>query len=796
MGVWQFTYGGVTQDAAAWGIVGQKRKRKSVATDTVTFSMPGVALDAALPFAYRQPLTITRNGKPWFSGIVTTPKGVGRTSTESLDYEISGPWIYAEKTPFQQQWVTTGLAEGAFQQVTTTRSNTILGQSLDAVKMNSGQVLMEVLIYLQYAAQLIPFPTTVDVHHLPPAPATPGPFRTGLVTPNVTVPYTQLRDKSCADIIRLMLKYSPDCITAFDYSTTPPTLNIASRAALASSLGPGGSARTIQVFGTSIPTNGYMCSGFNPEPRNDLVPPVVVLKFEQNNTVDGTTYDSTTVQSYPPAPPDVDQGAWESQPFAVVQTIDLIGGNTTQQKVEVTTVARPVNEGDNVALNWFFSKEPWLKSMGSGDGYRGGSPNWDTANIRIAYLRGAIDPNDPLNSDNPNEVPLPDCHTLVNELVSGDFPQWLQTDQQLDAARVLITVYANYVGTHAATKLLFWFDPANPSVPKTDGTGYLVRYYPVRVTNADTETYSELTSWSAREPIPVGMAQSIYEALAQMHYQGTLLISELECSDLLPLGSIFNTIDGNPAWHSMNALVLSVEEDIDKGQTTVNFGPPLILDAEELEELFRSNLGRLPSYKLDQRTTGMLTAGSNVIGAKHAPESSTAHPAPTLTAVPGPNKPFQLIDASDNSGLKVKVNVNSYLQKSFSLNDLLAITGLNAAISVNVGTYVWLEIDLDNAYNPTTATINSGSGGWSGFPYPFTFTGIGPNELCTTHFVLIGYIVATSSALDGVTITGGSPSSPVTAKIVQCQTMNLLMQNCVSDGLPVVAAFPIGAPSV
>jgi hypothetical protein len=113
--------------------------------------------------------------------------------------------------------------------------------------------------------------------------------------------------------------------------------------------------------------------------------------------------------------------------------------------------------------------------------------------------------------------------------------------------------------------------------------------------------------------VPQGFAQYLYETLVPLHYQGSLTIVEQECSDRLPPGFIFNTSDGRPEWQAMNALILGVEEDIDNGTTKVQFGPPISLGLDTKEELFRANLGRLPSFKLDQRNTGMADMGGNVI---------------------------------------------------------------------------------------------------------------------------------------------------------------------------------------
>jgi hypothetical protein len=706
MAFWQITYGGVTQDAATWGISNLTRKRMSATTGTVTFKLNGTAFDTSpLPFAWLQPLSITRNGMPWFSGIVTKPQPKAKADAESIDYEISDPWYFLEKTVFQQQWITTDPYTGAaLSTQTTTRSNVILGQSLDGVKMNSGQVMMEVLLYAQYAFQKIPFPTTVTVAQLPPAPAVAAPFIIGVITPSIVVPYTQVRDKSCADIIRLMMKYSPDAVAWMDYSTSPPTLNIDKRANL--------DAKTISVL------NGLLVGAFNPTPRYDLQVPVVVAKWEQKQSIDGTTYDFTTVDSYPPAPVGVDQGAWESQPRAWAQTIDLLGGETTQQSVAIGTIPRPVTAADVAALNWALKKQPNLTATKGIPYVDVGAPLYDTANMVVDFVNTVIDAADPLNdpNQNPNNITIRggnnDCPQLVNELLTGQFPPWLQEDpNDLDTAKVRIEVHLKYTGTDPATQVLFWQDPTNSQNIIKDGTGVYIFFWTGKVTNADTQTYSQLTSWAEAEPVPVGYAEQLYNALAQLHFQGDLIMIEQECSDQLPIGCIFNTTDGNPDWQAMDALVLGVTEDIDLGTTSVQFGPPLMLGLGELEELFRANLGRLPSWKLSQRTSGVLTAASNVIGAEHAADTHVINP----QSAPGVGKPLPWAPTITKvGGLYVLQIGPGLLMKSQVLNDSMAISNLSPstlAINQNAPDFAYLEVAVSNLEPTGNGTVNSGSAG-------------------------------------------------------------------------------------
>jgi hypothetical protein len=203
---------------------------------------------------------------------------------------------------------------------------------------------------------------------------------------------------------------------------------------------------------------------------------------------------------------------------------------------------------------------------------------------------------------------------------------------------------------------------------------------------------------------------------------------------------------------------------------------------------------RRPSYRLAERTSGEATGNAaQVQGGDQSPRSDSVFRPSAGT--PEPNKPFELIDASDESGLKVTLNANSFLLKSLTPNDTFAITGVGSTFAASVGMQVWLEVDFTSGA-VTAATIGTGSAGWSGFPAPFTYTGTAPNQVLASAFVLIGYLAAATSTLDGTVITGGPASSPVTAKIIQCVTQDLLLRNGCFSGKAAIFPFPHHAPSI
>jgi len=322
-----------------------------------------------------------------------------------------------------------------------------------------------------------------------------------------------------------------------------------------------------------------------------------------------------------------------------------------------------------------------------------------------------------------------------------------------------------------------------------------VVYTRVMGTNAETQTYSRLTSATAAEPVPEGLAQALYNAVSVLQYDGALELTEQECSGAAVPGLLLNLTGGRAEWASMAAQIQRVEEQLDLGQTKITVGPAKHLGHAELTAWLRANRNRRVSYRLNERTSGSGSGNAaKVQGGEQSPRSDSVF-RPSAGGAPETNRPFEILDASNTSGLMVTVNANSFLQQSLTPNDTFAITGLGAAIAVSVGTQIWLEIDFSD-YAVTAAAINSGTSGWSGFPAPFVWSGTAPNQELTTTFLLIGYVVATSSSLDGTTITGGPANAPVSAKIIQCVSQDLLLQNVVFNGLPAVFPFPNHAPSI
>ena len=289
--------------------------------------------------------------------------------------------------------------------------------------------------------------------------------------------------------------------------------------------------------------------------------------------------------------------------------------------------------------------------------------------------------------------------------------------------------------------------------------------------------------------MPEGLAQALFDAVSILQYDGVIELTEQECSGLAAPGLLLNLTGGRTEWAAMAAQIQRVEETIDLGRTKITVGPAKHLGHAELTTWLRANRSRRISYRVGERATGVGSGNAaKVQGGEHTPRLDSIF-RPSAGGAPAVPKPFEIMDASDTSGLKVKLNANSFLQQSLTPNDTVAITGLGSVIAVDVGTQIWLEIDFTD-YAVTAAEIGSADGGWSGFPAPFVYTGDAPDQSLTTTYLLIGYIAAATSALEGTVITGGPTDAPVTGKIIQCVAQDVLLQNVVFNGLPAVFSVP------
>ncbi len=127
----------------------------------------------------------------------------------------------------------------------------------------------------------------------------------------------------------------------------------------------------------------------------------------------------------------------------------------------------------------------------------------------------------------------------------------------------------------------------------------------------------------------MGLAQKIYEGLSVLHYEGTIVLTEQECTGAVGMGNVLNLTGGTgaaAAWATMNAQIYEIEESLDTGETKLRVGPPVYLDAGKLVEMLRAVRGRAQSSSMDEQKTGKPDSGNIVEGAGQSPRSGGTSP--------------------------------------------------------------------------------------------------------------------------------------------------------------------------
>jgi len=233
---WTIACNGVEKSPANWGVAHLTRKLVSQGVDELAFRATGSASDSPPAFPHGAMVVLSRNrsldsgggfsgGTPWFQGIVTQVPRLGAPDTEGLAYKVAGPWWYLENLVFHQPYQNVFLG---FSTPGNPNSTPIYGPAHSShlflnqapitgflARINTGRQIIDALNWA-----LKPF---TDALAAPP-------FQIGAVTPALDVPIDEVRDITCAQVIHKMLRWSPDAVTWFDYTTSPPTFNCKRRA--------------------------------------------------------------------------------------------------------------------------------------------------------------------------------------------------------------------------------------------------------------------------------------------------------------------------------------------------------------------------------------------------------------------------------------------------------------------------------------------------------------------------------------------------------------------------------------
>lgn len=564
MSDWTLEYSGQEKAFSDWGLaLDVERVAASCREDVLTVRKPG-PMDAAALFAYGGAVIVRRDrtgsgtswsgGSVYFRGKAALPSRHGDGLSESVVYPIKGPWWDLTRLVFQQ---TANFYDGDPEALAAeAQSEVMLGQAIDGTRLTTGEVIEEALDW---------------------AIACGVSLQKGTIDPATYFPFYATRDVACSEVIRMVMRYHPDCIAWFDYSTSPPTFHVRALANLsAASVGLSDLITQVQLA-----------------PRYDLQLPAVCLRFKVNNTVDGEPWVQLSKDTYPVLATGTELGA-------LVQTIELQGNNQSNQYAAIVSEACDAKHSTEAnRLAWWKKQDATLAS-----------DLLDELTIPVATV---VD-------DNGDAIDLDDFPYV---LLDGQVTDWMVAPGPVAGAVVNATVKAT------ATMDIYAESGLVNAIALQHQRELSVR---VRLTNLPTDTYWLATNDWAAEPIPTGMAQALYDAHAGLQYEGSLDVIGAS-ANAIGLGKKLTVDTGTTTYTGL--LIQEVRESAWRdeagawhGKLSLQVGPPNFLGTADLIELLRSNRYRItirnPNTRLNARGGFAGTVG---LGEHTAKQDTTAGPA-------------------------------------------------------------------------------------------------------------------------------------------------------------------------
>ena len=315
--VWTLESGSINDTFAALGLGNLRRTLISQGADVVRFEAPGAAFDGTALVAYDDTVTIKKDGVTWFLGRCNTLPRQGDPGSESISYEIVGPWWYLDHRVYEQSWQLWDTDAGSLQ--ATNKSRVILCQNAAGARVTSGAQITDAVNF---------------------AISKGAPIALGTVDPDIQIPWEESVDIMCAEVIIRMLKWSPDCVCWFDYSTATPTFHCRKRSNLSSA--------SLAV------TAGSPAQSISITPRCDLQVPGVTLKYEKTHTDAGVAYETIEEDT-----------AGDTDEFdALVSTIQLAGSEKTYVTQVVETSNKPATW---IVKAWWKARDTSIADIADAD---------------------------------------------------------------------------------------------------------------------------------------------------------------------------------------------------------------------------------------------------------------------------------------------------------------------------------------------------------------------------------------------------------------------------------------------
>jgi hypothetical protein len=315
-------------DGANWatfataGIVSATLTLRATGDDQIAWSVDPATWASAAGYAAGAKVCFKQDNTVFFVGRLGPIPRNATGQNHNLSYIAYGPWARLEKITYGQQWT---LRAADNTEVSLTKPRVVLGQvpSTSAHRSTGAEI-----------AAVIDFAIAKGI-----------PILKGTIDTGPTMPFDEQIMLRAADAIRACLRWTPDYVCWWDYSTTDagvykPTFHCRAASNL--------SAATVNLTSTTKPETAQIT------PLADLVIPGIKITYEKSHT-----YDSQSWNGY-----EIDTAGTYADPEAVELLFELKGSTATILKQDVEVGTYPADLNDKA-----FWREhiPWLADIADGD---------------------------------------------------------------------------------------------------------------------------------------------------------------------------------------------------------------------------------------------------------------------------------------------------------------------------------------------------------------------------------------------------------------------------------------------
>lgn len=644
-------------------------------------------------------LILRRNSSVFFRGRVA-PEDRSRSDVrDSKTVTIEGPWERAQRLVYSQPW-THWNGSGVATQPEHPRVT--LGESADGKTTELRSAWSEILGFCANKGVGI---------------------AAGTLPPSRKVNLIETHSRTCADLLREILRWYPDCLIWLDYSTNPARLHLVKESSAGSEV---------------IAATGRPLTNFRLRRLDHRVPTNVIVSYEttvddpQALLEDGDPDNRLRLQIHQDT-----AGGSANQVGTLFAVMPVTLPETADPKSHAQEILTRVlprdNAVDEVARKWWLDHSKLLRLGLTIDDFV--LPSADTADVKKHRLQIIDELTDPITGQprkdmfTPSAVGLtvpegelyPEYWTdnldrLPRELVEGSIHGWMR--RKLGKVRATASVgikQESWADLSDEAKAELLKDGAF-SASFESGLYYVLDLEStVRATDAISKVYKQVvpvdggTSPQIADQIVPDLAQKVYDAAKTPEWGGSILLTEEEAGGRRYLGKKINVSGGRSEWGSMNARPQEESITLETGETAITVGPPEHLSVQDWAERLRAlrapaakpvSLGGAARDPQARRRSRTERDKNPVIGSTFSPIREDR----VVTKPPKQPQWWGLKVVDDNDTKKIQLDPVGIIHYGGYNNIANTITAIDALFDLPAaGEKMWIEWDF--AADPTTITL-------------------------------------------------------------------------------------------